>query len=262
MGHSRVGVELIAPRASIALQASAFLHVRGRFAGGLYLEGSSGILALTTGRIALTPISARVASDSALPDLPPGEHVSADLFDLSTTRVWSPRPDWAAFDALAFGASADEGRSVAGARLRHEAPAVLAAAETGWLPEALLGLGPGLTPAGDDVLVGRLLAWHAGLVPVGGPTAAIHHLLVNAENRTNRLSLAFLRAAAAGECGQPWHDLWPALGPGSRSRAEAIRVILGTGQTSGAAAFWGFLTAGEAATNDASKRHDPGFSNR
>lgn len=262
MDHSRVGVELIAPRAATVLQTPAILHVRGRFAGGLYLDGSSGIVALTNATIALTPISARVAPDTALPDLLLGERVSADLIDLSTARVWSPRPDWAAFDATVFNASVDSERAEADARLRQEAPGVLAAAKTGWLPEALLGLGPGLTPAGDDVLVGRLLAWHAGLVSVSEPTGAIDRLLVSAEPRTNRLSLAFLRAAAAGECSQPWHGLWSALGPGSRSRAEAIRVILGTGQTSGAAAFWGFLTAGEAATNDASKRHNPGFSNR
>ncbi len=257
MASGRARVDVIAPRAAAALRQSDRAHVLGRFSGGLYLDCAGDIVALTDAVIPLTPLSAQLASDSALPDLQPGNTLFTGTLDLGAARPWSPRPDWSGFDAEAFVLAAEDAFRAAEGLLRREAPEVLAAA-TGPLPEALLGLGPGLTPAGDDVLVGRLLARHAGVVADPWPTLAVDRLLASAKNRTNRLSLAFLRAAAVGECGQAWH----ALGPGSGSRTEAIRVILGTGQTSGAAALWGFLTSGEAATNDASKRHDPGLPNR
>lgn len=251
-------VDLLTPSTATALGGSERVRVRGSFSGGMYLDCADGIVALTDADIPLTPLSARLVRGCALPELRPGDSLRTDSLDLSSARLWSPRPDWSTFDPQGIVLAAGEALHRANELLRREAPEVLAVA-TGFLPEALLGLGPGLTPAGDDALVGRLLALHAGLVAFANPaTVAIDRLLTIAENRTNRLSLAFLRAAAAGECGQAWH----ALGPGSGSRAEAIRVILGTGQTSGAAALWGFLTAGEAATNDASKRHDPGFPNR
>ena len=257
MSACRVCIDAITPRGLTALRRSDRVRVLGRFAGGLYLDCTDDILALTASTILLTPLSARLTADSALPDLQPGETFDKDRLDLGAAQAWSPRPDWSRFDVDAFVHAAAEALREADALLRREAPAVLAAA-TGPLPEALLGLGPGLTPAGDDVLVGRLLARHAGLTAAPWPAGAVERLLGLAESRTTRLSLAFLRAAAAWECGEAWH----ALGPGSGSRAEAIRVILGTGQTSGAAALWGFLTAGEAATNDASQRHDPGLPNR
>jgi hypothetical protein len=252
--RARLPIEVLSPRAATVLARQNPCVVRGTFTGGLYLENDDGIIAVTRSEVPLTPLSARLGSGVALPRLHRGDVLPTATFDATQVRFWDPRPPWPALDVSAVLRLATSARIEAEARLQAEAPDVLARATTGLLPEALLGLGPGLTPAGDDVLVGRLLAaqarWPLGGIPASPDLAA--PLLAAAENRTTRLSLAFLRAAAAGECGQAWHDLWPTPGASSGSREAAIRVILGTGQTSGAAALWGFLTAGEVGTNDAS----------
>jgi hypothetical protein len=100
----------------------------------------------------------------------------------------------------------------------------------------LAGLGIGLTPAGDDFLVGvmhglwlRLPAEQAAVL-----CAIIFHAAVG---RTNRLSQAWLLAASQGEAGEVWHDL---LNASQEKLDDAIRRILPTGHTSGADALAGF----------------------
>jgi hypothetical protein len=103
----------------------------------------------------------------------------------------------------------------------------------------LTGLGNGLTPAGDDFLVGATLAsWLAH--PDPGPLCCA--LAEVAPPRTTTLSAAFLRAAARGECSAPWHALLTALSEGAERKIEAaLREILTHGATSGADALAGFL---------------------
>jgi hypothetical protein len=103
----------------------------------------------------------------------------------------------------------------------------------------LAGLGTGLTPAGDDFLVGVMLrAWLAHPEPASFCRSA----LGIAQPRTTKLSAAFLGAAARGECGAPWHRLLAALeqGPATRLR-EAVGQVLSSGHSSGADALAGFL---------------------
>jgi hypothetical protein len=103
---------------------------------------------------------------------------------------------------------------------------------------SLLGLGPGLTPAGDDCLVGWLAgAWTAGaggrhLVDATGPG-----LLVAATDLTGRLSRAFLAAAVRGEVAEPVHGF--ALLPDEARLAG----LLAQGATSGADLLAGYLLA-------------------
>lgn len=210
-----------------------------------YLESADGLVALTTAAVALTPLSLQLVPGQSLPPLAVATGLAEWAIDRTDARVWNARPDWTTLDAAALCGEAADVCQEAATILRTEAPDVIGPAMAEQLPMALLGLGPGLTPAGDDVLVGRLLAWQAGLLP-GLDATAIRALLSAAENRTTRLSSAFLEAAAAGECGAAWQDLWPTRWPALGSRRDAIRVILRTGQTSGAAALWGFLTAREA----------------
>lgn len=96
----------------------------------------------------------------------------------------------------------------------------------------LAGCGQGLTPTGDDVLIGVLYAlW------VWQPDADWMQLIAeSAAPRTTTLSAAFLRAAAAGEATWPWHRL-VAGDPG------AVADILATGHTSGAETWAGFCGA-------------------
>jgi hypothetical protein len=72
-------------------------------------------------------------------------------------------------------------------------------------PVELLGLGPGLTPSGDDVLCGTLVALRA----VGWNDAAdrlAHAIDRFASAATSPLSRAFLQAAAEGLGAEPLHE--------------------------------------------------------
>lgn len=103
---------------------------------------------------------------------------------------------------------------------------------------ALLGLGPGLTPSGDDCLVGWLAGvWTASadgrdLVGLTG-----RKLLALAADRTGRLSNAFLAAAVTGQAAEPLHRF--ALAPTEARLAD----LLALGATSGADLLAGYLLA-------------------
>ena len=106
----------------------------------------------------------------------------------------------------------------------------------------LAGLGVGLTPSGDDFLLGAMLcAWLAHPEPSGYCATVAD----SSASRTTLLSAAFLRAAAQGECSAAWHRLLEALevGPDDELIAAA-RAVLAYGHTSGADALSGFLWMG------------------
>ncbi|MDR1518720.1 MAG: DUF2877 domain-containing protein [Planctomycetota bacterium] len=106
----------------------------------------------------------------------------------------------------------------------------------------LLGLGAGLTPTGDDVLAGTLLALHAlGRERERRELAAA--ALEQGPAGTNRISLAHLRAAAAGQGAAPFHDALIELNRGGEALDGCLRRIGGIGHSSG----WDAL-AGMAAT--------------
>jgi hypothetical protein len=106
------------------------------------------------------------------------------------------------------------------------------------------GAGIGLTPAGDDFLMGVLLALWLGLK---NPGRYMSSLLAGAAGRTGRLSMAFLNASGRGQAGQAWHLLVGALAEDDVSGiSAATTVILGAGHTSGADALCGFTLALEA----------------
>jgi hypothetical protein len=108
----------------------------------------------------------------------------------------------------------------------------------------LAGLGPGLTPAGDDYLVGLM----AGLRVWPGscelaPDEVCHIILEETEDRTTLLSSAFLRSARKGLFGENWHRLLTELAEGEATGIQrAVRRILASGATSGADALAGFLS--------------------
>jgi hypothetical protein len=98
----------------------------------------------------------------------------------------------------------------------------------------LCGLGPGLTPSGDDFLCGWMLALHL----TGRPRAG----LLRGVRATHRISRAYLHAAARGLASEPWHRLVAGLaGDGDPlCAAEAVRCV---GNTSGSDTLAGFLLA-------------------
>ncbi|MGZ4606528.1 MAG: DUF2877 domain-containing protein [Blastococcus sp.] len=104
----------------------------------------------------------------------------------------------------------------------------------------LIGLGPGLTPAGDDVMAGTI----AGLVLLGHPSAerfaaGVYSL---AAGRTTELSRALLRHAAAGRVSGEYAAVLHGL-VGERPLAPAVAQLLATGSTSGRAMALGLCTA-------------------
>jgi hypothetical protein len=104
----------------------------------------------------------------------------------------------------------------------------------------LVGLGPGLTPAGDDVLAGTV----AGLVLLGHPAAerfgaGVHALAVG---RTTELSRALLKHAAAGRVSGEFAAVVRAL-IGQGDLDTAVATLLTTGSTSGRAMALGLCTA-------------------
>ena len=191
-----------------------------------------------------------------------------------TARSWNPTPDWAALGrCLADRARlADLAAGLANLPLRGSLLELFVAPPQGsLLPRALAGkarpaalalidglrsasvsqasagaqqlagLGGGLTPAGDDFIVGALLAVWAGLYGSGLEELA-GSLAVAAAQRTTTLSGAYLRAAARGECAAPWHGLFAALLAGEpASIRRALADLLSVGHTSGGDALAGFL---------------------
>jgi hypothetical protein len=111
---------------------------------------------------------------------------------------------------------------------------------------SMAGLGPGLTPAGDDFLAGVLLALALTREQQGdaelGEIAAM--VLDTAASRTHEISAAYLKAAHAGEANERWHHLLSALaGDSPGAIEEAARGVMQIGETSGADMLAGFITA-------------------
>ena len=103
---------------------------------------------------------------------------------------------------------------------------------------ALLGLGPGLTPAGDDFVGGMLFARHA-LGPDAAWASVGATIVAWARARTHPISAALLEDLAAGESHEPLHGLVPALA--QRAGGEAWRAVEQLGRL-GSSSGWDMLT--------------------
>jgi hypothetical protein len=114
-------------------------------------------------------------------------------------------------------------------------------ASAGAPPVDLLGLGPGLTPSGDDLLCGMLVALHAV-----GETDMAHALYAEiareAPSSTSPISAAFLRAAAEGLGCEALHAAIAAILEGQiEALAGRIGALGRIGHTSGWDALAGAL---------------------
>ncbi|HET6367797.1 MAG TPA: DUF2877 domain-containing protein [Pseudomonadales bacterium] len=142
--------------------------------------------------------------------------------------------------AGAAGLSAAPGRvarAAAAGALRGRDPVALAQAA-----RSLMGLGEGLTPAGDDWLVGMLAVLHRlaqGWVLEAGHLAAV--LVGEAPARTTTVGAAFLAHALGREFAEPVRDLVTAESL-SRARAAGARLAA-MGATSGADTLSGMRAA-------------------
>lgn len=99
------------------------------------------------------------------------------------------------------------------------------------LVRSLAGLGPGLTPQGDDLLAGYI----AGLVLLHGQRKRAEQLASQAAARTNGLSATLLRHAALGEVPEVVHvllmtgDAGPLLAFGHSSGQAWLRGLVSAG---------------------------------
>lgn len=106
----------------------------------------------------------------------------------------------------------------------------------------LVGRGPGLTPAGDDVLAGFLAALHAfGSCPAG----LAREIVALASDRTTALSASLLSHAGRGEAAAPLLELLDAVRGHGQVR-PAARRLLRAGYASGIDLAHGVLAAGRA----------------
>jgi len=149
------------------------------------------------------------------------------------------RPQWAAGSASQHSTQrrlAHHSRELSEDILSQDLAAVRAAAS------ALSGLGPGLTPAGDDFLAGLMLALWAGDHPMR--ESLCHAIWSGTCERTTKLAGAYLAAAAQGGCDEKWHDLLRALATPTAQARAAVRRAAGRirdfGATSGTDTLMGF----------------------
>jgi hypothetical protein len=116
----------------------------------------------------------------------------------------------------------------------------------------LAGLGPGLTPSGDDYLAGFTTAWTLGSEALG---VARHHrdlvaagVLEGARPGASPLGFAWIRHATRGETAEPMSHWFRAVLDGPLAVVgPATRTVLGLGSTSGADWITGALGGLDAA---------------
>ncbi len=246
---------------------SASVRVLGQVAGphrsasvmhagpdAVYLDVEGSCTCLLSARATQVPCGIRTTLDE-LPAAEPGDLASVEhgavtlgglqvrvagivdstvpVLDPSTTTRWS-----ATLTSLADGPTA---------RVRDLLPAApidaLFRSDPSAVP-ALLGLGPGLTPLGDDVLGGwlatALATRHPGLGPVRSAVA------LSARERTTTLSATLLACASRGEVVPELRNLLVALvaeGADVAGVERAVAALAAVGDTSGAGALLGVVTA-------------------
>jgi len=187
------------------------------------------------------PLNARVSGRHAL-----GRHEVGQWLAVSVagSKLWRPRPLRARAGRRALGAKLAAlvraaakqpardglGGAIAGASsplIEHARPAMDAI--DAWLlrggasiprrARALIGLGPGLTPSGDDYLAGLMI----GLRAIGNRAAAAvlwRWLAPQAATLTSAISGAHLAAAARGEAHEALHACVAALFASDAARAR------------------------------------------
>ena len=153
---------------------------------------------------------------------------------VEVARWWAPRRPRAGLDRAAV-------RALRAALGDHPPPVPVSPDPTDLA--AMVGLGPGLTPAGDDVLAGLLVGLHHDATR---RDAVIERVLPHLP-RTTALSAALLRHAMLGH-GVPAlldvADLIAAGAPVDRI-PSAVERLTDVGHSSGTALAWGLLLAAE-----------------
>lgn len=169
-----------------------------------------------------------------------GRHVwyPARWFDPRPARLRVPEP-WALAEAAEALWNLDDDE--VGVPLLHawRAATALAAGDAEPCGE-LIGSGPGLTPAGDDVVAGAMAA--CALYGAGPRAGELERLVERACLATTTLSAALLGCAARGQVVPQASELLRALGGGT-AIPPALTHLRGVGSTSGTALAIGLVAA-------------------
>ncbi|MGW0806448.1 DUF2877 domain-containing protein [Nonomuraea sp. NPDC002799] len=228
-------------------------RVLASFPAGLYLEVRTelepSVLAVITGDATRLPNSLLVAGP--LPRLTVGDDawvgdrvIDLGPLSLSVRRWWDPSPPLGAVDPAIL-ARARLGEPPEPGLAGNGAITLLAdSCAKGWLlgavtaAEQLVGLGPGLTPSGDDVLAGLLVTLrHLGAA--AGVERACHladwlgaTVTFDARTRTTPISATLLHCAARGEASPEVSAVLRAIA-GRQALEPALRRLYRLGHTSG-----------------------------
>jgi hypothetical protein len=174
--------------------------------------------------------------------------------DCRAASRWAPRPWRAPAVGLASRLSRIEQAASPRAwadstRLARQVTAALARGDAalGGALRRCVGLGPGMTPAGDDVLVGMLAVFSSSAAGAAGAqiTARLARALAPVLASTSDVSRHLLTQAARGLPSRAIHELGAAVIEGAADPVleGALQVVLGTGCSSGADACTGMIAA-------------------
>ena len=176
----------------------------------------------------------------------PNKLILANLTINTTDAIlWSPCPDWEALHArrdniltqLTYFPTPNS-------QFPNSLASSLANADllsSSAVARQLAGLGIGLTPAGDDFILGAVLATWI-IHPPEVARFLTKEITDIAAPLTTSLSAAWLRSAGKGETGFLWHQFFDALMLMDVVQIHAaIDQILLVGETSGADALAGFI---------------------
>ena len=168
------------------------------------------------------------------------------VVDARTARVWSPPS--APRSGMRAAPERPSEAGVDGGLVDELVGALGPSHDPAGLPDVLrrlVGRGVGVTPSGDDAIVGVLAVLHrcahptAAAGPIDALTAAISPLL----ERTTPISAHFLRLALRGELGERLVSVVDACCTPTGPDPAAIDRLLATGATSGADALAGVIAA-------------------
>ncbi len=109
--------------------------------------------------------------------------------------------------------------------------------------ELLKGLGPGLTPSGDDFISGLLIAVNVRQAVLKTDLSQTIHSIYQTAQGTNPFTNTFIRCAAYGQVSGKFKRLIESLFHSGREETiESTQQLLTVGATSGADQAVGFLT--------------------
>jgi hypothetical protein len=227
------------------------------------INGNKDVLSIVTKHIGRGPFSLVIEEDVLFV-----EHVTVDshviihddglevgnlIINMKHANLWSPCPNWEWAHAK---------REIIRERVAHlpvinYQPALplsllstfskaIATADVPTCVSAskqLAGLGQGLTPSGDDFILGALYA--AWIIHPPEIARNLANALANtAAPLTTSLSAAWLKSAGRGEAGILWHEFLDALiSTDVVSSQIAADKIVAVGETSGADALSGFVSS-------------------